>query len=116
METRPNPCTACGACCACYIVYVPATEVTGRGENGNGVPSDLVTPCDRLRSAMKGTRGFRKRCAALEGIVGQRVSCRIYGSRPSTCRNFLAAWEGTRGNENCNRARLRYGLQPFSDY
>ena len=64
---------------------------------------------------MRGTTTFKKRCVALEGIIGRQVACAIYANRPSACQNFKAGWEADGANENCDRARNRYGLQPFSN-
>lgn len=53
---------------------------------------------------MKGTDKAPVHCVALEGKVGEQVSCRIYALRSSTCREFQA------GSEECNRARAMHHL------
>ena len=109
-----NPCLTCGACCAAFKVTFLSAEVDDR--IGGTVPLALVVEINRTRSAMRGTAGFFKRCAALEGTIGKSVHCRIYACRPSTCRAFLPNWEIHCHNAACNLARSRYGLQPFTDY
>jgi Fe-S-cluster containining protein len=44
------------------------------------------------------------RCAALSGAMGRRVSCRIYGARPSPCRRVQP------GDALCERYRTEHGL------
>ena len=80
------------------------------------MPAAFTKKINPTRSAMKGTTGFFKRCAALEGVIGQCVSCAIYQERPSTCRAFRATWENPCNNAICDRARSSYGLQPFDNY
>lgn len=106
-----NLCQKCGACCASFKVLFPSDEVDDH--EGGRVPHQHTVRIDARRSAMRGTLTFNKRCVALEGIVGQYVSCAIYGNRPSACQNFRASWEGNAPNETCDRARNWYGLQPF---
>lgn len=68
------------------------------------------------RRFMKGTETKQPRCAALDGFIGTLVRCRIYQTRPSTCRNFMRSWESGVGNFLCDRARAAYGFQVFSQY
>lgn len=44
------------------------------------------------------------RCAALRGVPGRRVSCRIYHVRPSPCRRVQP------GDPLCERYRTEHGL------
>ena len=108
-----NPCQRCGACCAAYKVLFPSIEVDDH--EGGKVPHEQTIRFDARRSAMRGTTSFNKRCVALEGIIGQYVSCTIYANRPTPCRAFGASWEAERSNATCDRARNCYGLLPFSD-
>jgi Fe-S-cluster containining protein len=62
---------------------------------------------------MKGTDKNPVRCVALVGTPGERVSCSIYESRSSTCREFDIFNEDGRVNEACTRARAMYGLSPI---
>jgi uncharacterized protein len=81
-----------------------------------GVPLDLICNDRESHRFMKGTLSRYPRCAALEGMVGTRVSCTIYKIRPATCRDFKRSWENSRGNALCDRARAIYGLLPFLPY
>jgi Fe-S-cluster containining protein len=56
---------------------------------------------------MAGTGGPEPRCHALQGEVGGQVACGVYSARPAPCR------EVTPGDEKCNRARAKYGLEPL---
>jgi uncharacterized protein len=106
-----NPCLSCGACCALFKVVFDQIE---SDENQGGiVPAAFALKINPTQCVMRGTSGFNKRCAALQGRVGERVSCAIYDRRPSTCKAFHAAWERDIVNPVCNRARATYGLQPF---
>jgi len=111
-----NPCINCGACCASFRVVLPASETSD--QPGGFVPVELTELLGNRQRVMRGTcGGLQKRCAALEGTVGLRVSCRVYDQRPSTCRNFRSGWEsGVSGNASCDRARALYGLMPFDCY
>ena len=111
--TAKNRCTTCGACCACFTVVVGADEIKSpKGEYR--LPPDLVVPLIKNRYAMQGTEGKIKRCAGLNGLVGQTVCCTIYDSRPASCREFRAAWEAGAVNAKCDLARAAYGLFAFS--
>lgn len=83
-------CQTCGACCGpggdydTMLMFEPAEEAR-------------LSPAERRRylvrtggeSLMTTTRrGSLVVCAALRGVPGVRVSCRIYDRRPSICRTF----------------------------
>ncbi len=109
-----NPCMSCGACCALFKVVFDQSETD---ENQGGVvPVQYTIKINKTQSAMRGTERGNKRCVALEGSVGHRVSCTIYGQRPTCCHNFRATWEKDFVNYTCNRARTTYGLQPFDAF
>jgi len=55
-------------------------------------------------SCMAGTNQAKPRCLALQGGVGQSVSCSVYAARPSACREVEA------GDDKCQRARRAHGL------
>lgn len=101
-------CTTCGACCCNpaenvaegYVWYV---EVTGTKllekralaktlvvRDPNGVPHLRLDPSGR--------------CVALQGKLGVRVACSIYGLRPRGCRLVTA------GDDACLRARRARGI------
>lgn len=63
--------------------------------------------------AMRGTNQRQKRCIALEGTVGESVSCSIYNQRPTPCREFPVFLEDGSLNPECNRIRAVYNLPPL---
>jgi Fe-S-cluster containining protein len=98
----------CGACCACFLVCFYWSEADDAAENG--VPEGLTEQLDPWRRFMRGTRGERPRCAALQGEIGVSVRCGIYARRPSVCRSMVPAWQAERSSALCDRARKRWGL------
>ncbi len=111
MESAADACMDCGACCAAFRVSFHWRE----GDDAGGhVPITFTQPLPPHRLCMTGTNAHAPHCAALEGEVGKRVSCRIYAQRPSPCREFHRHGEGGVGNEACTRARAVYGLPPLA--
>lgn len=108
-----NLCKCCGACCAVWKVRFPAIEANPN--NAGGVPIECTIPVSETQLAMKGTEPGQKRCCALKGQIGNWVSCSIYASRPTPCRDFKASWEMGVSNQKCDRARTIYGLVPFGN-
>lgn len=114
---RPNPCVRCGACCAHFRVSFYWAEADDAP--AGTVPLALTEDVTDLRRCMKGTNERHPRCAALQGRVGERVSCAIYEQRPTPCREFGVTW--SRGVlhfsaaelERCNGARAAWGLPPL---
>jgi Fe-S-cluster containining protein len=107
MSENLNPCVSCGACCAYFRVSFYWAEA----EDGGGmVPSSLTEQVTPFLSCMQGTNSKTPRCVALEGEIGQSVSCSIYLNRPSPCREFDMSGEHGIHSETCDRARARYGL------
>ncbi|WP_437610558.1 YkgJ family cysteine cluster protein [Erwinia sp. V71] len=110
MSDNLNPCVSCGACCAAFRVSFYWAEA----DDGAGcVPSELTEPLTPFLRAMSGTNCRSPRCCALQGEVGQEVSCTIYTQRSSTCREFHLSGENGEQNTACDRARARYGLPPL---
>ena len=105
-----NPCLTCGACCASFRVsfYWAETQPT----TPNGVPAELTEPINQFYSCMKGTDSKTPHCIALEGKVGEAVSCKIYSQRSSTCHEFNIVDDDGQINPQCTRARAKYGLVP----
>ena len=95
-------CQTCGACCAAFRVsfYWAETDAHPLGK----VPSALTQAVNPHYVCMNGTEKNPVKCVALQGQVGQQVSCSIYENRSSTCREF------TEGTAECNKARSIYGL------
>ncbi len=106
-----NPCISCGACCAYFRVSFYWAEST---EGDGSVPAELVEKVTPFISCMKGTNQKNQtRCVALDGVIGECVSCSIYTQRSTTCREFDASWENGVHNEACDRARAAYNLPPL---
>ena len=99
-------CSTCGACCASMLCVgvrpsenVPTEnywDITAKGKNGE------ITVDRYLRRD-----GETLACAALEGTIGEAVSCRIYEQRPRICHQFEA------GSDKCHALRRAYGIEPF---
>lgn len=98
-------CTTCGACCAAFRVdFHPAELAGGAFAWGDGVPVALTVPVTAQLVRMRGTDASPPRCVALAGEIGVAVTCSIYDSRPSPCREFDVE------HEACARARRRCGV------
>jgi Fe-S-cluster containining protein len=111
MTPRPHPCLGCGACCATFRV----SFYWGEADDAHGaVPADLTTPISPFLRAMVGTTTHPPRCVALDGAIGDKVGCRIYPLRSSTCREFTASWDDGQHHEACDRARAGHGLPPLT--
>lgn len=74
---------------------------------------DMTEPLDHHKIAMKGTNQKKPRCIALQGVVGESVSCEIYALRSSVCRNFKMSWEQGEAHDLCDKARIAWGLPPL---
>lgn len=106
MDQKPHPCLSCGACCGSFRVSFYWAEP---------VPEKYTEKLNDFRACMKHAADpERPRCIALEGIIGEEVSCSIYGNRPTPCRDFVASYEAGEPNLRCDRARARYGLPALS--
>lgn len=103
-----HPCLSCGACCAYFKVAFYWSEADRFA--GGTVPAELTEAAGGLRVAMRGTQARPARCTALQGEVGQSVSCNIYAERPSPCRELLPSWQDGKPDDKCDRARLAHGL------
>lgn len=97
-----NVCLTCGACCAFFRVSFYWSEAMARG-----LPEELTEKVNDFIACMAGTGSVPARCVALDGTVGEKVSCSIYSRRPAPCHSVQA------GDEKCNRARERHGLPPL---
>ncbi|MBN1504142.1 MAG: YkgJ family cysteine cluster protein [Candidatus Eisenbacteria bacterium] len=114
---KENPCLTCGACCARFRVsfYWGETDAV----KGGTVPFVLTEHVTRFRLCMQGTNQRNPRCVALKGEIGKRVTCTIYATRPTTCREFGIRFEdgkiyATKAElERCNQARAAWGLPPL---
>ncbi|CFR08482.1 ferredoxin [Yersinia frederiksenii] len=106
-----NPCVNCGACCAYFRVSFYWAEAAQEG--GGTVPNAMTEQVTPFISCMSGTNSKSPRCMALQGEVGQSVSCSIYGDRPPPCHEFTPSGEAGVRNLHCDRARAHYGLPPL---
>lgn len=109
-----NACLSCGACCAAFRVDFHRADLDPG--DGRGVPRDLAVAVIGSLWRMRGTDEAPPRCIALVGEVGDRdggVRCAIYEQRPGPCRDFAPYAPLGIGDDACDRARRRHGLQPL---
>jgi Fe-S-cluster containining protein len=105
-------CQACGACC-CNTdenraeKYVDYVEVTSRSALARhpALLRRLTVLNDKGERHMR-LRGAEQRCVALQGRLGEGVSCAIYALRPGACRRVLP------GSRECRRDRRERGIDP----
>lgn len=95
-------CQSCGACCATFRVsfYWSETDAHPLGK----IPQAMTKSISLHHAAMLGTTTKPPRCIALDGVIGESVSCNIYNQRSSTCREFEA------GTDACIKARRLHGI------
>lgn len=106
-----NPCLNCGACCAYYRASFYWAEADD--ETPGGVPVEMTKKLNEFRRVMIGTNQKNPRCIALMGEIGESVHCSIYERRSSVCRAFEPSWLDGKPNENCDKARIAWGLPPL---
>jgi len=100
-------CQDCGACCVSSFDMPNYVHVTNEdAETLQAVDLGHLLFEERLGNgrtlfSMKTCRDKRDncRCAALDGTVGESVSCTIYDDRTTACRRF------ERGSDLCEYAR-----------
>ncbi|HWU88431.1 MAG TPA: YkgJ family cysteine cluster protein [Kofleriaceae bacterium] len=109
MPRPPYDCRVCGACC----VNLPSNQAESFASWVEIEDCDrILEHADLVRKLVVlddgGVPHLRLvgggRCAALSGAPGRRVSCRIYGVRPSPCRRVQP------GDALCERYRAEHGL------
>ena len=88
-------CQNCGACCVSdfdAVDYVHLTEDDldrlNTEEHDKFVYTEATYGRTMCSMKTKYDPAGNCRCAALEGKVGEQVSCGIYDRRPSVCRKF----------------------------
>ena len=116
MAVFVHPCQTCGACCAYFRVsfYWREAEEAAEGRHAP-VPVELTDEGTAMFRVMKGTSDkHHVRCVALEGKVGDAVSCSIYSLRPTPCREFTASFEAGEHEPRCDQARAKYNLKPLT--
>lgn len=99
-------CMTCGACCASFVCVdlepdnpissEDCWDISKPGECGEFVVDRFIKRKDVDFS-----------CTALNGKIGEDVSCRVYENRPRMCRQFEA------GSDRCRAVRRAYGIEPF---
>jgi Fe-S-cluster containining protein len=105
--SNPSPCLSCGACCAAFRVSFYWAEADDAP--GGWVPAALTERLDPHLRCMRGTNARRPRCEQLTGEI-PGATCRIYGNRPSPCRE-LEPWDAEgRVTPQCTKARALHGL------
>lgn len=94
-------CMDCGACCSHFKVYFSIKN------NPQYIKIyDKVNIINENKVFMKGTENFNKGCCvALEGKVGEKVSCSIYENRPDVCRKFERVLPNGKINPKCIKAK-----------
>jgi uncharacterized protein len=113
-----NPCIRCGACCAFFRVSFYWEETSAA--DSEGIPVELTEKVSDFLQCMQGTNQPHPRCIALQGTIGENVTCQIYNKRSSTCRDFgLHDKDGKlfMDGENlirCNEARKAWNLPPLT--
>jgi uncharacterized protein len=96
----PDACLSCGACCTYFRVSFYWAE-------GLEMPEDYVEQLTSVYSCMKGTNQKNPRCIALQGTIGDQVSCGMYEARSSSCKEVQIA------DAQCNKARLAHQMIPL---
>ena len=95
-----DACLSCGACCAYFRVSFYWAE-------GIPMPEHYTEPVTSVYSCMAGTNQKNPRCVALEGTIGEQVSCGMYELRSTTCKEVQVA------DAQCNKARIAHNMLPF---
>lgn len=101
-EEDSQTCQQCGACCAYFRVSFYWAEADDAP--GGMVPVGLTQPLTPHLRCMQGTSERSPRCTALQGTIGQGVSCGIYAQRPSSCKDVNP------GDAKCLKARAAHQL------
>lgn len=101
-EEDSQICQQCGACCAYFRVSFYWAEADDAP--GGTVPVGLTQPLTPHLRCMQGTSERSPRCTALQGSIGQGVSCGIYAQRPSSCQDVNP------GDAKCLKARAAHHL------
>ncbi|MGY6624710.1 YkgJ family cysteine cluster protein [Acinetobacter johnsonii] len=95
-----DACLSCGACCAFFRVSFYWAE-------GISMPEHYTEPVTAVYSCMVGTNQASPRCIALQGTIGEQVSCGMYEQRSSSCKEVQIA------DDQCNKARRAHNMIQF---
>jgi Fe-S-cluster containining protein len=104
-------CQSCGACCCntdenraeAYVDYVEVKPRAPLSRHPRLLRRLTVVNAEGERHMR--LRGAEQRCVALDGRLGQRVSCSIYELRPPACRAVKP------GSRECRRDRRERGIE-----
>mgnify|MGYP001556287364 CR=1 FL=1 len=107
-----HPCLRCGACCACFRIAFHWSETDPF--LGGTVPAELTEKLDPHRVVMRGTQARDPHCIALQGTIGVAASCGIHAIKPSVCREVAPSWEFGQHSPQCDKGRIRHGLEPLT--
>lgn len=104
-DTPIPDCLTCGACCGAlpYVGVRPDERVAAEDFWDVVSESDEEIVIDRF--VRRNSENFA--CIALDGNIGEKVSCRIYENRPRMCHLFEA------GSDKCHAIRRAFGFEPF---
>jgi uncharacterized protein len=106
--TEPNPCLECGICCTHFRISFYWAEADDAP--GGFVPAHMTEKLNHHLRCMKGSNQMPRRCSALEGVIGETVSCSIYENRPTPCREFPVFFADGTPNPKCDELRALIGL------
>ncbi len=106
-ETPVPDCVTCGACCQSLLcVGVRPSDTVDEDLTWSIVAGDSETGeavVDRYMRRDEETMA----CTALQGVIGEKVGCSIYETRPRMCHDFDA------GSDRCHAIRRAFGIEPF---
>jgi uncharacterized protein len=109
--SEPNPCLECGICCTHFRISFYWAEADDAP--GGFVPAAMTEKLNHHLRCMKGSNDVPRRCSALAGEPGARVSCTIYENRPTPCREFPVYLQDGSPNPKCDELRSTIGLPPL---
>jgi Fe-S-cluster containining protein len=98
-------CVTCGVCCS-FALVVPAgkTESHMLPAYWEIYPDDAPEQPPIMRIMPRDAENGH--CVNLDGEIGKKVGCSVYGDRPAACRDFEA------GSDRCREYRRMYGIEP----
>ena len=107
-------CQSCGACCQASKDYTGEQYIRLTAEDVNQFTLEQqrlhTVAVDNDPYGMVGALCLNKGvCSALEGTIGEAVSCSVYSNRPSICRTF------DMGGDCCRLAREEAGLSEWDN-
>jgi Fe-S-cluster containining protein len=95
-EVTSEDCVSCGACCS----YKWSWPIFKRDRlDAEKIPKEMQ------RGDYPLMKTENNRCVALQGVVGNCVSCSIYLDRPDACRHFRP------NSELCLEARKKLNIK-----